>query len=77
MQAVTNIESAGTETARAGILDREPVLFFGVVQACLACATAFGLDLSGEQVAAVEMLVVAVASFAVRRRVTPVATAGA
>lgn len=54
------------------ILGREPVLVFGLVQAVILLFTAFGLDLSAEQVAAVELFVLALLSFVVRSRVTPV-----
>lgn len=49
---------------------REPVLILGVVQAALALAVSFGLELSGEQTGAVMAFSAAVLSLIARRTVT-------
>ena len=54
------------------IFDREPVLFLGVVQAAITLVTAFGLNLDGAQVAAINLVAVAVLSLIARAKVTPV-----
>lgn len=54
------------------ILGREPVLLFSAVQAVIAAVVAFGFEMTGEQVAAVELVTLAVLSLVVRQRVTPV-----
>lgn len=53
------------------IWNREPVLFFAVVQAAVTLVTAFGVDLTAEQVAAVNLFSLAVLSLIVRHKVTP------
>lgn len=50
---------------------REPALVVGLVQAILALVVAFGLDLSGEQTAAILAVTAAVLAFVVRSQVTP------
>lgn len=52
-------------------MSREPALIVGAVQALLALAIAFGLDVSTEQFGAIMAAVVAVASVIVRQKVTP------
>ena len=52
--------------------NREPALVAGLVQAILALAVAFGMDLSPEQVAAVVATSSAVLGVVVRRSVSPV-----
>lgn len=54
------------------ILDREPVLFLGVIRALVVCVTAFGLNLSVEQTGAIYLLAEAVLSLMARARVSPV-----
>lgn len=49
----------------------EPVLVLGAVQAILALAVAFGLDLSAEQVGAIVAASAAVLSVVTRTQVTP------
>lgn len=51
---------------------REPVLVLAVVQAALALVIAFGLDLTGEQVAGIVAVSAAVLGFVARQKVTPV-----
>lgn len=54
----------------------EPALLIGALNALIALAVGFGLELSGEQQALIAAAVAAVLSVAVRRRVSPVAAAG-
>lgn len=54
-------------------INEEPALAAGLVQAVLATAVAFGLNLTDEQVAVLLGLSAAILAFAVRRRVSPVA----
>ena len=54
------------------IFDREPVLFLGVIMAAVTLFTAFGLNLTADQVAAINVLTVAVLSLIARSQVTPV-----
>ena len=54
------------------IWNREPVLFYAVVQAAIVLATSFGLDLSTEQTRAIYMFTLAVLSLVVRHKVSPV-----
>lgn len=53
------------------IYDTEPALLLGAVQAVVALAVAFGLDLSAEQVGAILAASAAVLSVLLRRKVTP------
>lgn len=53
------------------ILKREPALFSGLVAATIALVTAFGLELTAEQVGAIMALTTAVLSVIVRQNVTP------
>lgn len=50
---------------------REPALIIGVVNALLAVAVGFGLDVTPEQVGLVNAAVAAVLAFLVRTQVTP------
>lgn len=50
---------------------REPALVLGVIQAGLALAVGFGLNLDGQQVALIMAFSAAVLSLVVRRKVTP------
>lgn len=52
-------------------IKNEPVLVLGVVQAAVALAAAFGLDLTGEQVATIVAFSAALLSLIARRQVTP------
>lgn len=53
------------------ILNREPALIAAAVRACLLAATAFGLEWTAEQVAALLLAVEAVLAVFVRQSVTP------
>jgi hypothetical protein len=53
------------------ILGREPVLLLAAVQATIALVAAFGLSLSGEQVASITAFAAAVLSVVARSKVTP------
>lgn len=52
-------------------INGEPVATFAVVQAILGAAVAFGLDLTGEQTAAVLTVTAAVLGWWTRTKVTP------
>jgi hypothetical protein len=54
---------------------REPVLTLSVIQAAIGLGTAFGLDLSAEQIGAVMALSAAALGWVARERVTPMAAA--
>lgn len=59
----------------SAIFDRirqEPALVSGLIAALIALGTAFGLDLSPEQVGALMAVVAAVLAFVVRANVSPV-----
>ena len=49
----------------------EPVMALSFVMACVALGTAFGLELSAEQVAAIQAAVACFLGLLVRRVVTP------
>lgn len=53
------------------LLGREPALILGAVQAVIALAIAFGLDLSVEQTGAILAATAAVLAVIVRSQVTP------
>lgn len=53
------------------IWNREPALVVGAVNALVALAVGFGLDISPEQVALVNAAVAAVLAFVTRQNVTP------
>jgi hypothetical protein len=53
------------------IFNREPALILGEVQAILALAITFGLDLSVEQVGAILAASAAVLAVVTRQKVTP------
>jgi hypothetical protein len=57
------------------IFGREPVLWLGTLRAIVVCVTAFGLQLTVEQVAAVYLVSEAVTSLVARQNVTPTGTA--
>lgn len=52
-------------------MNTEPVALAGAVRALLACAVAFGLNFTPEQVAATVVAVEIVSGLFVRSRVTP------
>lgn len=54
------------------IFDREPALILGALQAIISLIAAFGLDLTGEQVAGINVAAAAILSVVVRQKVTPV-----
>ena len=54
------------------IFNREPALFLGAIHAIIALAIGFGLDITIEQFALIEVAVAAIVSFVVRAKVTPV-----
>lgn len=56
-------------------LKDEPALGAAVLQAILAVAVSFGLDLSAEQVGAIVALAAAVSALLLRRRVSPTGSA--
>lgn len=53
------------------MFDREPVLWLAAVRAIVVLVTAFGLQLSPDQIAAVYLVAEAVLSLIARQRVTP------
>jgi len=53
-------------------LQREPAVVVAVLQAALAVAVSFGLDLSAEQVSALLAFAAAIGALVVRQRVTPI-----
>lgn len=56
------------------IFGREPALIAGAIAIAINLAISFGLNLSTDQVALINALVVAVLSIIVRQNVTPVAS---
>jgi hypothetical protein len=54
------------------IWNREPVLFYGLVNALIALVCAFGLDLSPEQIAGILAVTSTGLALITRRVVTPV-----
>jgi hypothetical protein len=55
--------------------DREPAVIVGLVQAILVLAVSFGLDLSAEQVGSLVTFTSVALAFALRRNVSPIASA--
>ena len=53
-------------------VQQEPALTLGLVQALIALAVGFGLDITGEQVALIVAFTAAVLSWVTRSNVTPV-----
>ena len=53
---------------------REPALVSGLVNAVVALAVAFGLDLTEEQIGSILAVVAAVMALVVRQQVTPTAS---
>lgn len=49
----------------------EPVLIYNLVNVCLVAGVTFGMDLSGEQVAALMAVTTAVLNVVARQMVTP------
>jgi len=54
------------------LFDREPALILGAVNAVIALAVGFGLDITIEQASLINAAAAAVLSVAVRSQVTPV-----
>ena len=54
------------------IFGREPVLWLGFLRALVVMGTAFGLNLTPEQIAAVYLVMELALSLVARQRVTPV-----
>lgn len=54
------------------MFNREPVLWLAAVQAAIGFVTAFGLDLSGDQTAAIMGASAALLGLIARRRVSPI-----
>lgn len=54
------------------LFDREPALILGAIGALITLVTAFGLNLTVEQVAGINAGAVAILSLIVRQKVTPV-----
>ena len=59
---------------KTGIFGREPVMYLAVIQAALALAAGFGLDLDGQQIALIMAFAAAVLGFIARSQVSPVET---
>lgn len=57
---------------KPNIFGREPVMFLAVIQAGLALAVGFGLNLDGQQVAAIMAFSAAVLGLIARSKVSPV-----
>lgn len=55
------------------IFGREPVLWLALLRAVVVLVTAFGLELSAEQIATVYLFMEAALSLIARQKVTPVA----
>ena len=53
-------------------IQAEPALFLGMIEALLALALGFGLDLTPEQFALIIAALTAVLAFVTRQRVTPI-----
>lgn len=67
------MESKQTVTVgKTSIFGREPVLYLALVQAALALAVGFGLNLSPEQIGLVMAFSSAVLGFVARSQVSPV-----
>lgn len=58
--------------ASTTLFGREPTLFIGMIEALIALAIGFGLDLTPEQFALIMVALTAVLSFTLRQKVTPV-----
>lgn len=54
------------------MFDREPVLWLAAIRAIVVLVTAFGLQLTPEQIAAVYLVAEAILSLIARQRVEPV-----
>lgn len=53
-------------------MNSEPALIVGVLQALIALAVAFGLQLTADQIAAIMGLIAVIGAFVTRYHVTPV-----
>ena len=60
-----------SDESQPSIWGRHPVYILAVVQAALALAVGFGLQLSGDQVALVMALTTAIVALITNRHVTP------
>lgn len=56
----------------SSIWDREPAVFMALVSSGIALVSAFGLQLTGEQVGAITSFTAVVVGFITRSKVTPV-----
>ena len=56
--------------------DREPAAFLGIVASAIALVSAFGLNLTGDQVGAIMGFTSMVVAFITRSKVSPVDTSG-
>lgn len=65
------MEGKDLMTKIVNLMKNEPAVVSGLILAAIALATAFGLDLSNEQVGAITAFVSAAMSFVVRSQVTP------
>lgn len=59
--------------SRPGLWGREPATILAAVQACIALAVGFGLDLTAEQTALILAALAAVLGLVTRSQVTPTA----
>lgn len=55
-------------------IQEEPALFLGLCSVAINTFVVFGLRLTGDQVAELNMLVAAMVAFSVRQQVTPLVT---
>lgn len=60
------------KTYLATRIQSEPVLTYGFLMALVNCLMAFGLPITAEQLASLDVFLLAAISFHVRRKVTPV-----
>jgi len=66
-----SIVTQGREGVNMNVHMNEPALVIALLQAVIALAVSFGLDLSPEQVGSILALAAAAAAVFVRQRVTP------
>ena len=57
--------------SKTTIFGREPVMYMAIIQAGLALAAGFGLNLDGQQIALIMAFAAAVLGFIARSQVTP------
>ncbi len=65
-------KGAVVSPVKVSIFGREPVMYLGLIQAAIALAVAFGLNLTGEQTGVIMAFSAAVLSFIARSQVSPV-----